>query len=272
MLAGQDGENPMTVRREDGKTVRGFEGIYERNFMNYHQYKNASRYVPLEDDGNMLIISYGSFMADMQDFADWKNMSGIPTEMVNVSSAGSSSAAIKAYVANYYNTNGLTFLLLVGDAAQVPASSTSAGVSDNDYGYIVRKRSLSRIFSWAVFLPKTFPKCRHRSSGRWITKKNPILSCGSFERAMCIASNQGPGDDGEYDYQHQRNIRTDYMAYSYSYGAELYDGSQGGQDATGNPNSAMVSPVRSIPGPGSFLIPDTAALHPGVRPDSAILT
>ncbi len=239
-VAGQDGENPMTVRREEGKTVRVFEGIYERNFINYPQYKNASRYVPLEDDGNMLIISYGPFMADMQDFADWKNMSGIPTEIVNVSTIGSGSAAIKTYVANYYNTNGLTFLLLVGDAAQVPASSTGAGISDNDYGYIVGSDHYPDIFT-GRFSAETNAHVQTQVQRTLDYEKEPDTILGSFERAMCIASNQGPGDDGEYDYQHQRNIRTDYMAYSYSYGAELYDGSQGGQDATGNPNSAMVA-------------------------------
>jgi gingipain R len=72
-------------------------------------------------------------------------------------------------------------------------------------------------------------------------EKEPDITTGSFKRAMCIASNQGPGDDSEYDYQHQQNIRTDYMGFTYNYGAELYDGSQGGADAAGNPNSAMVA-------------------------------
>lgn len=247
-VAGQAGENPMTVRREEGKGGKGeegirnrtFEGIYDRNFINYHQYKNASRYVPLEDDGNMLIISYGPYMADMQDFADWKNMSGIPTEIVNVSTIGSNSAAIKAYVANYYNTSGLTFLLLVGDAAQVPASSTGAGISDNDYGYIVGSDHYPDIFT-GRFSAETNAHVQTQVQRTLDYEKEPDTVLGSFERAMCIASSQGPGDDGEYDYQHQRNIRTDYMDYTYSNGAELYDGSQGGQDATGNPNSAMVS-------------------------------
>jgi len=52
-------------------------------------------------------------MTDMQPFVDWKNTIGIPTEMVDISSVGSTSSAIKTYIADYYNTNDLTFVLLV---------------------------------------------------------------------------------------------------------------------------------------------------------------
>ncbi len=241
---GDDGENGRpgdgeTWRRGE-KIVRAFEGIYQRNFLNYDESLGASRYTPLEEDGNMLIISYGSFMADMQDFVDWKNMSGIPTEIVDVSSIGSTAAAIKTYVANYYNTNGLTYLLLVGDAAQVPTSSTSAGASDNDYGYIVGNDHYPDIFV-GRFSAETNAHVQTQVLRTLNYEREPDLSPAFFERAMCIASAEGPGDDSEYDWQHQRNIRTDYMSFTYTYGAELYDGSQGGQDAAGNPTTTMVA-------------------------------
>ncbi|MFO7613046.1 MAG: C25 family cysteine peptidase, partial [Bacteroidales bacterium] len=237
---GDDGENLLTVRREDVKTVRAFEGIYERRFLNYNEYRSASRYVPLEEDGNMLVISYGAFMADMQDFVDWKNMSGIPTEIVDVSSIGTTASQIKTYVANYYNTSGLTFLLLVGDAAQVPTSSTSAGDSDNDYGYIVGNDHYPDVFV-GRFSAESVSHVQTQVLRTLNYEKMPDAAPGYYQRAMCIASAEGTGDDEEYDWQHQRNIRTKYMNYTYTYGAELYDGSQGGEDATGNPTAAMVA-------------------------------
>jgi hypothetical protein len=239
---GKDGDNPLPVSRDDGRTVRVFEGIYERNFLNYEVYKNAARYTPVEEDGNMLIISYGSFMSEMQAFVDWKNMSGIPTEMVNVNSVGSTSSDIKSYVANYYNTNGLTYLLLVGDAAQVPTSSTNAGDSDNDYGYIVGSDHYPDIFVGRFSAENTF-HVQTQVERTLDYEMDPGSTQGSFSRAMGIASNQGAGigDNGEADWEHQRNIRSDYLGFTYTYGAELYDGSQGGQDADGNPNSSMVA-------------------------------
>lgn len=237
---GESGENILVRQTDDEKQVRAFEGIYSRNFINYPQYHNASRYIPLEEDGNMLIISYASFMDEMQPFVDWKNNSGIPAEIVDVATTGSTPASIKEYVANYYNTKGLTYLLLVGDAAQVPPSSTAAGISDNDYGYISGNDHYPDIFI-GRFSAQTQSQVVTQVQRTLAYEMNPDTSSGYFPRSLCIASSQGPGDDNEYDWQHQRFIRDDYLGYTYSYGAEMYDGSQGGADASGNPNTSMVS-------------------------------
>ncbi len=68
----------------------------------------------------MLVITYDAFYTTMVPFVQWKNLKGIPTEMVNVSTIGNANA-IKTFISDYYNTKGLTFVLLVGDAAQVPS-------------------------------------------------------------------------------------------------------------------------------------------------------
>ena len=93
-----------------------FKKIYSNHFLNFDK---GAKYTPVSEQGNMLVISYSTFMQKMQEYVNWKNTIGIPTEMVDVATIGGT-AAIKAYVSNYYNTQGLTFLLLVGDAAQVP--------------------------------------------------------------------------------------------------------------------------------------------------------
>ncbi|MBK6934662.1 MAG: hypothetical protein IPH17_06265 [Bacteroidales bacterium] len=88
----------------------------------------------------MLIISYSSFISAMQPFIEWKITKGIPCEIVDVSTIGNNATSIKDYVTNYYNTNGLTYLLLVGDFAQVtsPTGNYSGvtGAKDNSYAYI----------------------------------------------------------------------------------------------------------------------------------------
>ena len=81
-------------------------------------------------------FSYNDFMSEMEPFVEWKNRKGIPTEMVSVSSIGSSSSAIENYVDDYYHDNGLTYLLLVGDIAQIPSPTLSGSASDPSYGFI----------------------------------------------------------------------------------------------------------------------------------------
>ncbi|MEZ5198257.1 MAG: C25 family cysteine peptidase [Bacteroidales bacterium] len=66
-------------------------------------------------------------------------------------------------------------------------------------------------------------------------EQNPTTGYDWYTKNIGIASSEGPGDDNEYDYQHIRNMQTDLMNYTYSYSYELFDGSQGGNDASGNP-------------------------------------
>lgn len=83
----------------------------------------------------MLIICNDAYMSAMTPFIEWKKKIGIPTTMVSISSVGNNTASILNYVTNYYNTNGLSYLLLVGDAQHItPITFTMSGDSDNGYG------------------------------------------------------------------------------------------------------------------------------------------
>ncbi|MCB0805307.1 MAG: hypothetical protein KDC05_05870 [Bacteroidales bacterium] len=230
---GNAGYNPLVRQSIPDKIDADFSKIYAHHFLN----SSITDYTPVEEEGNMLVISYGAFMADMQAFVDWKNTIGIPTEMVNVSTIGNS-AAIKTYIANYYNTNGLTYVLLVGDASQVP-SSYASGDSDNDYSYIVGSDHYPDIFV-GRFSAETAAHVQTQVQRTIEYEQTPNTGYDFYTKCMGIASDQGPGDDSEYDYQHIRNMQTDLLNYTYDYNFELFDGSQGGNDASGNPSSSMV--------------------------------
>ena len=68
-------------------------------------------YIPVNEDGTMLIICYGPFIESMQPFIEWKTKRGMQTELVDVADIGDADA-IKTYVEEYYYTYGLNFLLL----------------------------------------------------------------------------------------------------------------------------------------------------------------
>lgn len=231
-----EGINPLVRRSELWTVDRDFSRLYERHFLNAGQ--GQMRYTPVEEEGNMLIICYGDFMDEMQPFIEWKTLIGRPVEMVNVADIGNASA-IKSYVADYYNTYGLTYLLLVGDAAQVPTSYAS-GDSDNDYTYIVGADHYPDIFA-GRFSAETGEQVTTQVDRTVNYEKFPTGSPDWYTRNMGIGSSQGPGDDNEMDYQHIRNMQSDLMNYTYDYNAELFDGNQGGNDAAGNPNPSMVA-------------------------------
>ncbi|MCK9399352.1 MAG: C25 family cysteine peptidase [Bacteroidales bacterium] len=232
------GQNSL-VRIVPFEDVDGqFDQIYQRHFLN--PVDNDSRYTPVPEFGNMLIISFGAFMDAMQPFVDWKKQEGYPVEIVDVGTIGNSTA-IKSFIANYYNTKGLTFVLLVGDAAQVPTSSTSAGDSDNNYAYIVGNDHYPDLFV-GRFSAENIAQVETQVQRTLDYERNPVISTDWFSISTGIGSDQGPGDDNEFDYQHIRNIQNNKLIpFTYTYANELFDGSQGGNDEGGNPTPSTVA-------------------------------
>lgn len=231
--------NTFTRGAANNKVSIDFKQIYDRQFINA---STSSRYTPLEEQGNMLIICHGSFMPEMEAFVEWKRTIGIPVEIVDVSTIGVNSGAIKTFVANYYATNGLTYLLLVGDNAQIPTVTGGGlgGPSDHSYGYLAGNDHYPDIFV-GRFSAETAAHVITQVERSITYEQNPDVTIDWFSKGVGIGSSEGTGDDGEYDWEHMRNIRTDLLGFTYTTVAELYDGSQGGEDLPGNPNSASVA-------------------------------
>lgn len=231
ILPDNAGEKPLSI---------DFKNIYQRHFLNSTDH---NRYTPLEEYGKMLIICYPDFMDEMQPFIDWKRKTGIPVEIVDVATIGTNATAIKNYVAQYYADNGLTYLLLVGDNAQVPTITSGTnlgGPSDVAYGYLAGDDHYPDIFV-GRFSAETEAQVVTQVQRSVTYEQNPMVSVDWLSKGFGIGSNQGPGDDNEYDYEHMQNIRTDLLGFTYSYVGELYDGSQGGEDAPGNPGPSDVA-------------------------------
>ena len=228
--------NPLNRIQPLSKIEKEFSNVYNHQFLNYY---NNHKYTPLDEHGKMLIVCADAYLTAMQPLVDWKNDEGIPTEIVSVTTAGSTSAAIKTYVTNYYNTNGLTFLLLIGDAAQLPTFTVSGGGSDPTYGYIIGSDHFQEIFV-GRFSAESVADVQTQVTRTINYEKTPSTTPGKFNRAVNIGSDQGPGDESEYDWQHQRNLGTLMDGFTYTSRAELFDGSQGGLDASGNATAAQL--------------------------------
>ena len=237
------GLNPYYRTKSLTSIDREFNEIYKRHFLNY---QTVAKYTPLSDlPGNMLIICHDNFVSAMQPFVNWKIMKGIPTTMVAVSTIGNNVNSLKSYITNYFNTQGLKYLLLVGDFAQVTSSTATLGgvlgAKDNEYAYILGNDHYQEFFV-GRFSAETVADVQTQVERSIYYEK--LLSNGDWLAANAgIASQEGPGDDNEYDYQHVRNIQTKLMNFTYTTRYELFDGSQGGLDAPGNPTATNVATV-----------------------------
>ena len=217
------------------KIARCYDDIYANHFLNYGAVKST----PLQEDGDMLILAPDNFCAAMEPYAAWKRHNGYAAEIVPLSVAGSTSSAIKNYILNYYNSHNLVYVILVGDNQQFPTISAGGNVSDNYYGelvgndkypdVIIGKISAENINQVTVQVEKFIQYEREPQEG------------SHFPVFLGISSDQGPGDNNEYDYDHIRNIDNVLMNHTYTSGYEMFEGTHGGLDASGNPTASMVS-------------------------------
>lgn len=238
----QQGENELTATQADNGV---FSAVYRDHYINGDQFVN--KYTPIEEEGELLIIADPDYMDEIQPLADWKIRKGIKTTVVGTDVAGTTDTDLKAYISGIYGSNpNLTYVLLVGDHQQVPSHTYGssggeqlwsdsyygqlAGASNDYYPEVFVGRFPAATSSQVTTMVDRSIQYEKQATGDWMT------------RAIGLASNEGSGigDDGEADWQHARNIRTKLLNFGYSQVYEFYDGSHGGDDASGSPTSATI--------------------------------
>ena len=217
---GLSSENIFDRRSNEVKIDPEIEALYGNHFINFSE--GLSKYTPVVETGDMLIICHDAFMTAMQPFVNWKKQIGRHTTMVGTSTTGTTDAAIKSYIESQYNSNNnLTHVLLVGDVAQIPGHSYSNcgsynGKSDNWYGQVAGNDYYNDIiigrFSAENETHVTTQVNKVIHYERDITASDTWLvnGCG------VAATAGGGGHFGEDDWEHMNNIRTDLMNYHYT--------------------------------------------------------
>ena len=198
--------NPLT-RRPANSGSREFEHMYKDHFINY---PTDDRYDVLGEQGPMLIISYGDFMDEMQTFVDWKNYKGIPTEMVDIADIGDVDDMAQLVEDQYYE-NGIAFVLLVGDIDQIETIRRSDGAgsnspSDNSLTFVAGNDFYPDLII-GRFSAETGEQVETMINRTIGYEMDPDPAADWYKKGSGFASNQGPGDDGEYDDEHLDNIR-----------------------------------------------------------------
>ena len=219
---GESQINPLT-KRPPGFGSREFEYMYQDHFINY---TNNSRYDVLTEHGPMLVISYGDFMDEMQTFVDWKNYKGIPTEMVDIASIGDVNDMTQ-FINDQYYENGIAYVLLVGDIAQIETIRRSNGAgsnspSDNSLTLVAGNDSYPDLII-GRFSAETGAHVETMINRTMSYEMNPDPAADWYKKGSGYASNQGPGDNGEMDDEHIDVIRELLLNYTYIEIDQIYD-------------------------------------------------
>ena len=219
-----NGENVMEARKSNTiKMDSDFKSMYQRHFINYEA--SMAKYTPLDEEGDLLIICHDNFLSAMTDFVNWKKTRGVNTTIVGTSTISSSLtySNLKTYIQNQYNANNnLTHVLLVGDVAQIPGYSYSgggssySGLGDNPYGQIVGSDIYNDLFI-GRFSAQTVAQVTTQVN-RTITYERDLTTTATWlQNGDGVSRNEGgSGHNGEDDYQHIDNIRTDLLSYGYN--------------------------------------------------------
>lgn len=215
---GQDTINTFNSTR--GEILREFATAYEHHFLNW----DSSRYTSLSETfGKILIICHSAYTDAAQPLVDWKLQKGIATEMVSTDVTGTATNYIWSYIASYYASNPtLMYVILIGDYSHISSMDYNGGAADPYYTLLTGSDNYPEIY---------VGRLSSQSATDVTTQVNKIityerdLGTGAtwLSKATGIASDQGPGDDNEYDYVHMNNIRTDLINYGYTTVDQIYD-------------------------------------------------
>ncbi len=212
------GANELSAADAARAPSAAFSDIYARHFLNYTA-SPARRYTPLADQGEMLIIGKDSLLGAVQPLVDWKRQKGIRTAVVPFSSIGTTPAQLKSFVTNYYATNGLVFLLLVGDAEDIPPMYASGGASDPSYSKIVGNDNLPDILV-GRFSGSTTQQIANMAARTLRYERNPEPAGAWYRAATGIASAEG---EDPSDIEHMNAIRTNLLNGYYTSVDQIYD-------------------------------------------------
>ncbi|MBU1105494.1 MAG: hypothetical protein KKB51_02405 [Candidatus Riflebacteria bacterium] len=132
-VSSDDKASKNTIKKS-GPISKVFEPIYKNTFVNY---KEAARRLPrLDENGRLLIICYDDFMNAMKPFVDWKKKIGISVKLVPFSEVGKTNTDVAAFIKDEFAQEGLTHVMLVGDAEQIPTNKGVKERADSDPCYV----------------------------------------------------------------------------------------------------------------------------------------
>jgi len=224
-----NGQNQKAARKSNTvKTSPEFKASYSRRFINFDD--AAKAYPFLEDEGEMLVICADNLTEYMEEFVEWKNMSGRPTTLVSVTEVGGNSdTGIKNYITNMYNDpeHNLVYVLFVGDYAQITPHSLSGERSDNWFGQIEGSDHYPEVFI-GRFSAETEAQLAPQVAKALFYERDMQGDVTWYDKGMGIGYyGAGSGHYGEDDYRHIDLIRDTLLHYTYSNVTEHHGGSGG---------------------------------------------
>jgi hypothetical protein len=203
-----------------------FSDIYRNHFLNFADYE----YDAVGEQGRMIVISYGDFMNTAQMYVDWKRQKGIPADLFDVATVGTTPEAIRNFInTEYLSEEGLTFVQFVGDYEHVPSFLISRdfcdGMATSDASYallegndsypeiFVGRFSAADVLDVRTQVLRTIWYERDIADGEWLHRATGLAS----------AWGEGYGYLGMRDRDLMETLRIMLLGYTYTLVDQLYE-------------------------------------------------
>ncbi len=236
---GTGGINVKQARMSDGMDPE-FANLYSLGFDNYD---GVSKYNMLSTSGRMLVVCNDAFMSTIQPFIEWKRSTGLDVELISTGSVGGSTLGIQGAIdARYDDPAGLTYVVLVGDYAQVPCYSGTYEGADDDTRYANQEGSDLYPDLFISRISGSNPAHIETQINKFITyERNPEAGGEWYKVGAGLASNEGSPPD----YTRTEWLRQDMLGYTFNEVHEIYQPSGTSTDIA-NAVNAGVSLVNYI--------------------------
>lgn len=208
--------NPL--EQNNSSIVYEMDAIYASIFVNYEDVRDD---LTIGEMGDILVICTDRDESAMDPYIAWKREKGYQvTKEVVAAGTNVNSLVEDTYAAN----NDLLYVQLVGDWSDIKCNTLSSGSPmDPQIGCVVGTDEVPDI-SVGRFSAEN-PTHVTTQVNKVITfEKNPQMGADWYQIATGIGSNQGPGDDGELDYEHLDVIFNDKLdPFTYETFNPIYD-------------------------------------------------
>jgi len=230
-------DNVNIKDRRSAKINSEFKEMYNNHFINL----NSERYEPVSEMGRLIVICHASFMDAITPYVEWKRQKGLQTDLYDVAEIGTNGNALKAFIQEQYDLNdGLVFVQLVGDIAQIPTVMVSGDASDPSYALLEGNDNYPDIFI-GRFSAENVDHVNTQVERTVHYERDLNTDATWLEYGEGIGSSQGAGqgDDGEADWVHLNNIRADLLEevepyYNYQEVDQIYETNGGNASMVAN--------------------------------------
>lgn len=207
------------LQRVDGE----FYSIYKDLFMNFGMDNN--RYDSIPEPGRMLVIYASQYATAIQAFVNWKIQRGFTVLTAEYPTAtGSGAANVKTYIQSKYNeTAKVTYIILVGEAAEIPYLSGvyEGAASDPCYVKLAGSDAYPDAFI-SRFSPLSAANLSYMITKVIKYERDIQVGAPWYKKGIGIGSNENGGTP-YFDWQRCNMLRDTLMSHSWTQVDQVYD-------------------------------------------------